>query len=385
MDTTPTDSGSPTPPADLDELFDELIDRSAGFDDLDAAQREVWVSGLLASWRSDVVVDDPAAVDSAFRAHCAASVSPIAAALAATVETVLNTTTTASPQEAWIVGRGERSEARSVIISFAADDQPEHCLLAELDGDRLVDLNFAGPAAEVVPDPHEVRHDMGESIEVEQTTPSDAADIVAGAWASIAQDALVDPAPGLLMNQLAARSRLTACLSEPSDGSGELPALRIAARVAASFTAGMSDDEVADADMWASGVLTTALRKITLPPAPGFEVIAAARGPIRGPIDHLDPAEQQALCFLEWADWLGVLIGLVRAGAGTPVDPAAMVELINRCDEVSSTVPPEDREYVEFAFEVAVAMWTDSGVVDNGALTTEGHAALVPAALDAWS
>ena len=147
----------------------------------------------------------------------------------------------------------------------------------------------------------------------------------------------------------------------------------------------MSDAEVADANSWALGVLTTALRKLQLPAAPAQDVIDATRSPLRGPIAHLDRREQQALCFLEWADWLGVLIGLVRAGPGASVDPASMVDLINRCDEVSSTVPQEDRDYIEYAFEVAIAMWSDTGVVEDGRLSSDGHAALVPAATDAWS
>ena len=51
-------------------------------------------------------------------------------------------------------------------------------------------------------------------------------------------------------------------------------------------------------------------------------------------------AEREGFLWLEWADWLGVGIGLPRFGADQPVHPAAFVDLINRCPEISRRCMP---------------------------------------------
>lgn len=391
MDTTPTGSAPELNSTELAELFDELIERSGDFDQLPSAQREVWVSGLLASWRSDVVVADPDAADAAFRNRCVESTSVVAGELGVVVADVLAAVTASHPVQAWLVGRDETDPTRSVIISFADGSDGEHCLLAEIemlaDPDEacLVDLNFAGPHEDVVPDPMVVRADMGDTITVEEVSIGDAAREVIAAWRIATKHPAAAAGSGLVMNQLAARSRLRACIEGSEDIPGDLPLFTVAPIATPSFTDGMSAEEVTEANAWAVGVLSSALRKLTPPPEPSPALIDAARGPIRGPIDHLDRAEQQALCFLEWADWLGIVIGLMRAGSGASVTPEVLVDLINRSDEVSSTVPDEDRAYMEFALEVAVAMWADGGVVEDGRLTDGGYAALVPAAREAWN
>ncbi|MEZ5165243.1 MAG: hypothetical protein R2695_01680 [Acidimicrobiales bacterium] len=51
------------------------------------------------------------------------------------------------------------------------------------------------------------------------------------------------------------------------------------------------------------------------------------------------------------------MIGLVRAGAGTSVAGATLVDLVNRCPEVTSTVPKQDRARIAWAFDVVTAEW----------------------------
>ena len=101
-------------------------------------------------------------------------------------------------------------------------------------------------------------------------------------------------------------------------------------------------------------------------------------------IEPLDTDSREAVLDLEWADWLGVVIGLVRDGAGASVDPDALVDQINRCPEVASTVPKKDRPRVAWALAVCTADWPELGLVDDGRLTELG-VALLPVALDrAW-
>jgi len=80
-----------------------------------------------------------------------------------------------------------------------------------------------------------------------------------------------------------------------------------------------------------------------------------------------------------------VLIGLVRLGPGATVAPGSLVDLINRCPEVSSTIPKADRSYVEFAFSVVLDVWRQTGVVLGDQLTADGYHSLYPAAVQIWS
>ncbi len=99
----------------------------------------------------------------------------------------------------------------------------------------------------------------------------------------------------------------------------------------------------------------------------------------------LEPDARQAVLDLEWADWLGAVIGLVREGPGATVDPDALVDHVNRCPEVTSTIPKKDRPRVAWAFAVCTEPWSVLGLAVEGLLTPFG-AAILPAVLDrAWS
>jgi len=100
----------------------------------------------------------------------------------------------------------------------------------------------------------------------------------------------------------------------------------------------------------------------------------------------LQPAERDAVMILEWADWLGAVIGLVRAGEGCVVDGAAMVDFINRCPEVTTTIPKADRPRIEWAFEIMLDPWHELGLLDAEGLLTAAAIHVLPAALiRAWS
>ena len=110
--------------------------------------------------------------------------------------------------------------------------------------------------------------------------------------------------------------------------------------------------------------------------------LAAAVAPAT--LAPLDTAARMAVVDLEWADWLGVAIGLGRGGPGTSIDPDHLVDLINRCPEVTSTIPKKDRPRIAWALAVCSETWTPLGLADGGVIT-EGGVALLPAALRvAW-
>ena len=113
----------------------------------------------------------------------------------------------------------------------------------------------------------------------------------------------------------------------------------------------------------------------------------AAVAALVGPVDLalLGPAERDAVLILEWADWLGAVIGLVRAGEGASVDGANMVDLVNRCPEVTTTIPKADRARIEWAFDTAIASWTDLGILADGRLTDFGVEVLPVALRRAWT
>ena len=105
------------------------------------------------------------------------------------------------------------------------------------------------------------------------------------------------------------------------------------------------------------------------------------------PVDlsvHPTPT-QEALIELEWADWLGAVIGLARSEVGTEVDGRTLVQLINRCPEITTTIPKNDAARIGWAFEQTLYAWAVTGVLDDdGALTEAGRWLLPRAALAAW-
>ena len=102
-------------------------------------------------------------------------------------------------------------------------------------------------------------------------------------------------------------------------------------------------------------------------------------------LDQFGPEEREAILHLEWADWLGAIIGLVRAGAGTVVTPSAMVKAINRCPEITTTIPKADATYVAWSFELTLHAWSLAGVLDDEDRLTAFGAELLPRAFrDLW-
>ncbi|MEQ8840088.1 MAG: hypothetical protein RIB98_03835 [Acidimicrobiales bacterium] len=144
-------------------------------------------------------------------------------------------------------------------------------------------------------------------------------------------------------------------------------------------------------DAYALGVLVRALGPAQAQAQAEAEAGAAADAVIEvaamaAPTDlgPLSPAERDAVLTLEWADWLGAVIGLVRRGPGATVDGAALVDCINRCPEVDTTIPKGDRARIEWAFDVVIAPWDELGITEDGTLTPLGIEALPAALHRAW-
>jgi hypothetical protein len=93
---------------------------------------------------------------------------------------------------------------------------------------------------------------------------------------------------------------------------------------------------------------------------------------------------RDALRGIEWADWLGAVIPLVRSGPGADAEPMQLVRNINRCPEVTTTVPKRDMQAVADVFAHTLHAWELTGVVEDGRLTTLGAWLLPRALLAAW-
>ena len=99
-----------------------------------------------------------------------------------------------------------------------------------------------------------------------------------------------------------------------------------------------------------------------------------------------EPASRMEIAELEWADWVGALLGLVRGGPGQSVDGRTLVDHINRCPELTTTIPAAERERFAWAFEQVLFAWEVTGVLDErGALTEAGVWLLPRAAIAVWS
>lgn len=142
-----------------------------------------------------------------------------------------------------------------------------------------------------------------------------------------------------------------------------------------------------DDDAYALDVLDRALGAASVDPddEPAEAVAAVAAFVAPRDLAPLTPQQRDAALILEWADWLGAVIGVVRAGEGCAVDGAVMVDVVNRCPEVTTTIPKSDRARIAWAFDQAIAPWGELGLLADGRLTALGLHVLPAALRRAWS
>ncbi len=97
--------------------------------------------------------------------------------------------------------------------------------------------------------------------------------------------------------------------------------------------------------------------------------------------------EESMLLSLEIADWVGAIVGLVRAGVGASAEPRDLVEYIDNCPEISG--PPlelDDVSFIGASVEIVLPRWEALGAVDEDRRLTPLGAWGLPRALAcAWN
>lgn len=381
---------SPTAPRSIDpelaSLFAELRDESDGLVALDGSQRDAWVSGLMATWRSDVVVSDPADVDDQFIAWCDAQDDPIADELAARAQDLVHGALPIDTTGCWLVEDPTFADSSaSAVIGFRHGDESEHCVMVEIDEAGLLADMRLGPAAEDLLPDRQALAEVGSPLRVHENDVAETAAAIADAWsaAHLRADSLV-LSEGVLLNQLVVRRRLRGLVPDAALELFTAPTVE-----PVELHPGMTAEEVAEADARSLESLQRALAAARQMDAPATgvdldELTTAAATVFHAAAPQVDRQQQESLAFLEWADWLGVVLGAVRAGTGTPMHGDAMVDFINRCPEVTTSISKRDRSYVAYALDVAAGVWTELGLITDGALTAIGRWVLPRAAARAW-
>lgn len=124
-----------------------------------------------------------------------------------------------------------------------------------------------------------------------------------------------------------------------------------------------------------------------VPPADDVELWVSAAGAFVAMTDEsgMDAEEEASLMALEHADWIGAVLGLVRAGAGSRAEPADLVRHLDATPEVEGAVDPDDVPLVEAAFELVLPVWEAIGALDDARrLTPLGRWGLPRALIRAW-
>ena len=99
----------------------------------------------------------------------------------------------------------------------------------------------------------------------------------------------------------------------------------------------------------------------------------------------LDAEDESTIMAMETGDWLGAVVGVVRAGVGADAEPGALVEYISGGPEVDGQVEPDDVELIEYAFELVLPAWEAAGAVTSDRrLTALGRWGLPRALAWAW-
>jgi hypothetical protein len=102
-------------------------------------------------------------------------------------------------------------------------------------------------------------------------------------------------------------------------------------------------------------------------PADDRELWLGATGALTSLRDHsgLDMEIEAGLASLELADWVGAVIGLVRAGVGTVAEPEDLVRYIDECPEIYGETDPDDAIHVEAVFHTVTNGWRATGALDR--------------------
>ncbi len=124
------------------------------------------------------------------------------------------------------------------------------------------------------------------------------------------------------------------------------------------------------------------------PPDDDIELWLAAAGALVAMREEsgMGAETESALITLEHGDWLGAVVGLVRAGVGGRAEPADLVRYVNTVPEVDGVIDPDEAPLVEGAFELVLPVWEAVGALDeNRRLTPIGWWGLPRALARAWN
>lgn len=369
---------------EISGFVDELLERSATVTSLGVAELGAFVSSLLDITEREQATDallerigshHERGVATAVVTGIAALADQPAAERAMVIADSLGVSSDAARSvsaarltRGWLV---TAPFGRSLVTSWALTDAEAsdgHGVLFEIDDHgSLVDLVLLENPGEMVSE-----IETGGELDVAALSPDQAARRAVEAWQSGLGSA------EMLGPNLAANQRLVRRWLEAATGI-ELGLYQDRGETA-DPTRGMTPEEIADANAAALSTLRSAIGD-----APSDESDPAWISCVQASIPDLTERQRQGLLWLEWADWLGVGIGLLRSGVGSSVTGESLVDLVNRCPEVSSTIERDDREYATWAFEIAIDHLADAGVVEAGALTERGWLTLHGSLVEAWS
>ena len=421
----------------MNERFAEVLDEAALLRDLDAARAEVWVSGLLGEWADlDDLLDLLGASirsEALAVARAATTMLPEAGAIATALAARgideppwLADVGTAVAHQAWEIVDPFSGNV-SVVVEYEHADGVRHSMLVEIEDGSAVDINFGPPGL--------VDDAFGESdtrsLSVHDWPVDRALERIAVALERTALDGEVSVTDEFVMNAALARARVSGVARVEAAGAELARAAVVVASVAAASVHPVArptrDAFEIEADAASCTTLRAALARelaegvpivaltvaadrvrhaLAVGSSPDLDALAAdAYGGdsvaaiddatllarlagafvVPGPLDAFSAAARDAIRGLEWADWLGAVIPLVRTGIGADADPLQLVRNINRCPEVTTTVPKRDVPAVADVFARTLHAWELTGVLDlDGRLTALGVWILPRSLLVAW-
>lgn len=362
----------PSDQPELAELLEAVLAQAEEIATLDGARAEAWASDLLAL-AAEHGTDGAARLTTALAAAATDAAATALAALGGIIDGAPSLTWR-GPVPAWVPAIGTSRCEGAWALTIGGAVSVAFRFVDALDERHVITVDLLPGSPETV----------GEVI----VGPGDLLDVLEEDDADIDAE---DAGPAQLAARCVAALGATELPRMSAVANGRLLLHRLASLTEETSRAPVFVEDVVpempdrdpEDDAYARDVLQRALGPIPAAPSDVVGAVSAFVAP--NDLAPFGPAERDALMALEWADWLGAVIGLVRSGVGTAVDGAAMVDFINRCPEVTTSIPKNDRARIEWAFDVVMESWTDLELLADGRLTDLGLRAL-PAGLHfAWS
>jgi hypothetical protein len=402
-----------------DDALDELLGEGAVILGLDAARAEAWASGLLADWTDHdelLAALETAPPGDAVALAVAIALVPMLARAQRVVDVLLARGAepppfapfagTAHAVGAWVI-HDRHGSGRSVVVEYEHADGVRHDMLVELDDDVAVDL-LVGPPGVV----DAAREADDRRLVVEPSEPDQALDAIRRGMQRVLDGEVALVTDAYLLNHALVASRVGLPIhppelvaadasdweEQPHDPEGDAAArATLRSALGARCDTPPPDDLVAAAAVaWREAIargdadavaVAVDARVDPTEARDDHALLVRLAGAYvrRGPRTGMAPSAARAVDALEWADWLGAVLQLVRDGPGTDASGEQLVRNINRCPEVTTSIPKRDAPAVASAFDCAQSAWRVSGAVDaDGRLTVLGAWLLPRALAAAW-